>query len=96
MSSGIMAAIAERVGVTVNPHLFRAFVGCLILEDEPGALEDIRLLLGHKTLATALAYYVYINPKLAARRIDAVLRRARGKGALVIAPRDPNGRRSRQ
>ena len=87
MRYAITEAIAEHVGVRVNVHLFRAFVATLILEDDPGALEDVRVLLGHKTLQTALAYYAYLNPTLAAKRFTAVLKRARSKAPPVSKPK---------
>ncbi len=73
----ITEPIREHVGLDVNVHLFRAFLGTLILEESPGALEDVRLLLGHKSLATALAYYAYVSPTHAAQRMTEVLKRAR-------------------
>jgi hypothetical protein len=77
MAANLKQVIAEEIGATVNPHLFRCFAAKLILEDNPGALEDVRQILGDKTLAIVLAHYAAMQPALAARRHGALLRKIR-------------------
>jgi integrase len=77
MRQGITGAVEEHVGVEMHVHAFRAFAAMLVLEDTPGALEDLRLLLGHKTLVTAQRFYAYMKPADAARRFSATMDRAR-------------------
>lgn len=77
MRKGITDAVADHVGVTMHVHAFRAFAGMLLLEDAPGALEDLRLLLGHKTLKMAECYYAYVKPAHAAHRMADIMDRAR-------------------
>ena len=77
LGGAIKNIIAEEVGAVMNPHLFRAFTARLVLETSPGALEDVRQLLGDKSLQTVMAHYALIEPAAAARRHDARLRRLR-------------------
>jgi len=58
-------------------HAFRAFMVMLLLEDSPDAREDLRLLLGHKTMHTAERYYAYMQPAHAAQRVASIMDRAR-------------------
>ena len=85
----IVRIVADEIGAVINPHLFRAFAARLILEDLPGALEDVRLMLGDKTLVTVLAHYSALEPAMAARRTDDVLRRTRAEAVrqLMSQPR---------
>ena len=74
----VTGAIAEHVGVRMHIHLFRAFMGVLLLDANPGGLEDLRLLLDHKTIETSLAYYAYRQPAEVAGRMNHALKQARG------------------
>ena len=67
----IVRTVAENVGATVNPHLFRCLAVTLDLEHSPGALEHCRLLLGDKTLTIVLRHYNMTLEKDAARRQSA-------------------------
>jgi integrase len=94
---GIVEAIAEHVGVKMRVHDFRAFTATLLLEDSPGALEDVRLLLGHKTMLTAERYYAYLKPSHASSRYQQVLKRARqGASAALISSGDGPAPRRRK
>ncbi len=77
MSDLIVDAIDDYVGVTMHVHSFRAFAACKYLEASPAALNDVRMLLGHKTFETTLQYYAYVRPKIVAIRQHAVLRELR-------------------
>jgi integrase len=79
LSRAISEAIWRFVGADMNLHLFRAFAGKLILDDNPGALEDLRLLLDQTTLDTALRYYRSHQPAAAAARIDRVFERRKSE-----------------
>jgi integrase len=97
LSEGAMAAslkqtIAEEVGAIVNPHLFRCFAAWLALEDNPGALEDVRQLLGDKTLAIVLAHYGAMEPASAARRHSARLQKLRKEMKSVTTNHSRNAR----
>jgi integrase len=82
----IVRIVADEIGAIIHPHLFRAFAARLVLEDSPGALEDVRLLLGDKTLVTVLAHYAALEPALAARRYDDVLRRTPAEAMRQATP----------
>ena len=89
LRAGMTSAIEDHVGVRMHVHAFRAFAGMLVLEDCPGALEDLRLILGHKTLQTSQRYYAYLQPKLAAERFSAVIDRARKGVVSSSKPPEP-------
>jgi hypothetical protein len=86
--------IAEHVQVRFNVNLFRALAVRLRLEDDPGALEDCRILLGDKTLSMVLRHYGSMEADQAAKRMDSVLARSQARAArsLPLAPpRRPRG-----
>ncbi len=75
LGRAISEVIYRYVGAEMNTHLFRSFAAMLILEDDPGALDDLRRLLGHAGLDTALRHYAFRQQRTAAARVDAVLER---------------------
>lgn len=84
-NKSISDAIRKFVRVEMNTHLFRAFAGARILADNPGALEDLRLVLGHTTLRTALQYYASRSAKRAAENLGRLVDRRRAETRLVAA-----------
>ncbi|TMV14588.1 tyrosine-type recombinase/integrase [Arenibacterium halophilum] len=56
------------VGIRMNPHLYRHFLGWLWLREDPNRLPDVQRLLGHKTLETTLEFYAEIDETLALER----------------------------
>lgn len=85
LSKAISGTIYEAIGIRMHVHLFRAFAGALALEDNPNAIEEVRQLLGHRTMATALQYYTSLNARRAARRLDERLTRQRKITRLAAA-----------
>ena len=77
MAQSLTKTVAEKVGAIINPHLFRSLCARMILEHTPGALEDVRLMLGNKTLEVILAHYSPVERATAGRRADQVLRQGR-------------------
>ena len=73
LGNAISANIREFSGVEMTTHDFRAFAGVQVLTDNPHAINDLRMILGHKTTETTLAYYASIQPKLAAERHNALI-----------------------
>jgi integrase len=73
LGRAISEAIYRYTGAEASTHLFRSFAGMLILEEDPGALDDLRRLLGHSGLDTALRHYAFRQQRSAAARIDALL-----------------------
>lgn len=64
----ISEAVRRHIGAKLNPHLFRCLAGVLILRDNPDAIGDLRLLLGHKGLDTTLRFYAAVTREQAAER----------------------------
>jgi integrase len=67
----ITRTVAEYVGATVHPHLFRALTVTLALEHSPDALDHCRRLLGDKSLTIVLRHYNMMREMDAARRQSA-------------------------
>ena len=82
----IVRTIADNVGATINPHLFRALAVTLALEHSPDALEHCRLLLGDKTLKVVLRHYAMMQEMEAARRQSAFVDAEEDRLAQVCAP----------
>ncbi len=78
----LMDLTAEHVGAAVNPHLVRALLGQLVLEERPGAIGLAKDVLGHRLSATTERYYLRLN-RLGARRLlhEMLERRRTGGGA---------------
>jgi integrase len=83
LGSAITREIHSLVGVRMTPHQFRAFAGALILERNPHAIEDLRIILGHSTTETAMIYYARWAPKEAVARFNAQLSAERRKTRLM-------------
>jgi hypothetical protein len=96
MYNSIVNTVADFVGAALNPHLFRCICACLILEHSPEALEDVRLMIGDKSLEMVLAHYVASQPRHAAKRTDELLRRLRRDSVHLIGDlANPRGRMPR-
>ena len=70
-------AIKQATGLIVNVHLFRHLAAQLILADNPGAYELVRLLLGHKSAVTTTTYYCGSEQKAAFEYYDSIVDRYR-------------------
>ncbi len=73
LSLAMTNAIHRFVGIKLNPHDFRAVAGWQRLKADPSAINDLRLILGHKTMDTTLAYYASFKPKEAAVRMNRLM-----------------------
>jgi integrase len=82
----IVRTVADNVGVTINPHLFRALAVTLALEHSPDALDHCRQLLGDKSLTVVLRHYAMTQEKEAARRQSAFVDAEEDRLAQVSAP----------
>ena len=78
--------IAEHVGADANPHLFRSLAARLRLEHSPGAIEDVRLLLGDKTMDIVVRHYAALEPVTASRRHDELIDRETARLSRSDAP----------
>lgn len=53
--------VHERVGVRINPHLWRHLIGWIWLKEDPDKLPAVQKLLGHKSMQTTIDYYADID-----------------------------------
>ncbi len=74
---GIERTVLRRLGVHVTPHQFRHFAAKLILDANPGALEVVRQLLGHKSLRTTSRFYAEPDTRRAGRAHAELITRLR-------------------
>jgi integrase len=83
----ITKTIRRYLGVKLTPHQFRHLAAKIILDDNPGAYELVRQLLGHKNLTTTTMFYAGIDTR----------RAGRAHADLIMKLRESNlGRRRRQ
>lgn len=74
--------IRQETGLQLNVHLFRHLAAKLFLAAHPGEYETVRLLLGHKSLATTVRIYCGLEQSDAMRRYDMVLDRYRADSEM--------------
>jgi len=73
MRDSVKAITLECLGVAINPHLFRHIAAAIFLEACPGGFEDLRRLLGHKTLQTTTRAYIRIENDASVTKFDKIL-----------------------
>lgn len=73
----ITKTIRKFLGVEVNPHLFRHIVAMCYLEQNPGAYEVIRQVLGHKQMDTTTKYYAGQETRAANRHFAETIMKLR-------------------
>jgi integrase len=71
----IIDALFERLGIRLNPHAFRHLCALLFLEAHPGHFEEVRRLLGHKSVQTSIDFYTGTEATSANRRYHEILAR---------------------
>jgi site-specific recombinase XerD len=77
----ISKAVFEYTGLTMHPHLFRHAMVSLYLKLRPGDKETVRLVLGHKSVATVNKSYAFTDRDAAVRRFWQVLEEHLNKAA---------------
>jgi integrase len=77
MRTQLQDALAHHVGVDLNPHGFRHLAAYLILRDNPSAHGQVQRVLGHKSLATTMAFYSGLEAIGAFASYDALIARQR-------------------
>ncbi|MBV1800639.1 tyrosine-type recombinase/integrase [Siccirubricoccus sp. G192] len=78
----ISRAVFEHTELRMNPHLFRHAMASLYLKARPGDFETVRLVLGHKSLATTAGTYVFTEEQAAMQRFRDVILAMRDGTAL--------------
>lgn len=56
--------VHDRVGVRINPHLWRHLLGWIWLREDPDKLPAVQKLLGHRNIQTTIIYYADIDESL--------------------------------
>jgi integrase len=72
----ITTNLKRRAGIVLTPHQFRHLSAKLMLDAEPGSLESVRELLGHKNSKTTTNFYAGIDTRRAARHHQRLIERA--------------------
>jgi integrase len=67
------------LGFTVTPHQMRHIAAKLILDQNPGAFELVKQLLGHKSLKTTIAFYAGLDTSRAVRHHHALIQAVRAE-----------------
>jgi integrase len=93
IAKGIIDTVARGVGVRVNVHLFRHFAAWLYLKSRPGEYEIVRRTLGHRSIATTVAFYCGLEAEAAARRFDDVVLAERARTRALLGRRKGKERR---
>jgi integrase len=85
----LKAITDERLGIAINPHAFRHLAGYIFLKEYPGHYEEVRKLLGHKSITTTVRSYCGLEGESAAVRFDKIIedqRQTLGFGAPKRKP----------
>ena len=69
----ITDTIRKELGLHVHPHLFRHLAAYLFLKRHPGHYEEVRRILGHKSIRTTIDSYAGLETTTALIRYDAVV-----------------------
>ena len=92
MRKQLQDAIADHVGIELNPHGFRHLAAYMILRENPGAHGQVQRVLGHKSLASTMSYYSGLESAGAIAAYDALLARQREE----LLPKQPMRAGARQ
>lgn len=85
LQTAVCNVTLEEIKVRVNVHLFRHFAAWLHLKHHPGAYEDVRRILGHRSIQTTINTYVGFETEAAAERFDSVVLQERRDGRAIAA-----------
>ncbi len=74
---GLSELISDRLwkelGLKITAHQFRHAAAAIYLKHRPGADEDVRRILGHKTIKTTLDFYTALEAPEAVRRFTGIV-----------------------
>ncbi len=77
LRSQIMETVKTFTGLTVHPHLFRSIAGSLYLDANPGDVETLRQVLGHKSINTTARFYAAHMARKAQQHFTDTVRKLR-------------------
>jgi integrase len=96
LAQQIQETIDRRLGLQVTPQQFRHIAAKLHLHAEPGAIEQVRQLLGHKSVKTTLSFYAEFDTRRAGLQHDRIIQDRRAALARRTRPRRvPRSKESR-
>lgn len=75
---GIEKVVFRNLGLKLTPHQFRHFAAKIILDSNPGAIVQVKELLGHKNIKTTSNFYAGIDTQRAGRAHAALIEELRG------------------
>jgi len=75
----IQTVLADRVGITFNPHSFRQLAAYIMLNAHPGAHGMVQRVLGHKSLHSTMAFYSGLETPAALEHYDGLIAAHRAK-----------------
>jgi integrase len=79
LAVAIEKTVLKYVGVRLTPHQFRHLAAKIVLDQNPGAFELVRELMGHKNIQTTINFYAGIDTKRAGRaQIELIAKIRRG------------------
>ena len=87
----IRTIIRNRLGLDVNPHLFRHIGALAYLRANPGGYEVVRRYLGHKSLETTVGFYTGAETEAALRHFDDQVLSPRRKPASTPVKKGQRG-----
>jgi len=86
LANALVGLIDELCGVRVTLHMVRHFAAWRYLKEHPGHYEDVRRILGHRDVATTMAFYVAFETEAVAARFDGmILKEKRATHAIAAA-----------
>lgn len=82
LSKQIQACIRRHTGLVMHTHLFRHFAGKMSLRFDPANYEQVRRLLGHRSVNTSTMYYTGFATDAAGRRYHEMVLQPRSRSRL--------------
>jgi integrase len=84
----ITTYVKRRAGIVLTAHQFRHLSAKVMLDAEPGSIENVRQSLGHKNYKTTTSFYSGIDSRRAGRHHQNLIERA-------LEDQKPVGRRKK-
>lgn len=78
MRDAVSRTFRKHLGIEISPHLFRHIIAKIVIERDPGLMNDVSRMLGHKSINTTYGAYLGTETPAASRRINRLLQDVRG------------------
>jgi integrase len=85
----IKSYLARRAGIVLTPHQFRHLGAKIMLDAEPGSIENVGQMLGHKNRKTTGNFYAGIDSRRAGRHHQRLIERALDAQKRTVRRRRP-------